>query len=202
MSTSTKVIVDTGCANLTSVRCAVERLGVDVTVTRDPAAIRAASHVILPGVGTATAAMDKLAANELVELVRGLEQPVLGICLGMQLLTEASRESFDDNDTVPCLGLIPTQVEPLPASGLPLPHMGWNRLADLKGPLFDGIAPGSHVYFVHSFAVPPGDYTLASSDYGTSFSAAIGKDNFYGVQFHPERSGKVGAQIISNFFRL
>lgn len=196
------VIVDTGCANLTSVRCAVERLGVPVTVTRDHDIIRKASHVILPGVGTAAAAMKKLNENNLIELVQSLSQPVLGICLGMQLLTRSSQETHEEQ-VIDCLGLVPAHVSPLEVNDdLPLPHMGWNRLTDLHGPLFNDIPPGSHVYFVHSFAVPVGDYTLASSDYGQTFSAAINKDNFYGVQFHPERSGKTGAQIIKNFLAL
>ena len=192
------VIIDTGCANITSVRCAMERFDIEVVVSRDPTIIKAASHIILPGVGTAGAAMAKLEQFDLIELIKGLTQPVLGICLGMQLLSNASAER-----EVNCLGLIDAKVSPLQASaGLPLPHMGWNTLGDISGSLFKGLDSNSYVYFVHSFALPVGDYTLATCDYGQRFSAAIGKDNFYGVQFHPERSGQVGAKILKNFLEL
>jgi len=192
------VIIDTGCANITSVRCAMERFDIEVIVSREPSVIKNASHVILPGVGTAGAAMAKLEQFKLIELIQGLTQPVLGICLGMQLLSNASAER-----DVNCLGLIDSSVTPLkPSAGLPLPHMGWNTLGNLTGPLFDGLDSESYVYFVHSFGLPVGDFTLASCQYGQEFSAAIGKDNFYGVQFHPERSGKVGAQILKNFLEL
>ncbi len=192
------VIIDTGCANLTSVRCAFERICDNVLVSRDTAVIKAASHVVLPGVGTAGAAMEKLEQLNLVEFIKGLTQPVLGICLGMQLLTQASAER-----SVSCLGKVEAVVSPLEkVENLPLPHMGWNRLTDLKAPLFDGIDEGSYVYFVHSFAVPLGDYTQASSEYGQAFSASIASNNFYGVQFHPERSGKVGSKILSNFLSI
>jgi len=192
------VIIDTGCANITSVRCAFERLSDNVTVSRDVELIKNASHVVLPGVGTAGAAMAKLKQFELVEFIQGLTQPVLGICLGMQLLTAASQER-----DVSCLGIVNASVSPLTkVEDLPLPHMGWNKLTDLTAPLFNDISDGSYVYFVHSFAVPVGDYTQAQSHYGQAFSAAIAKDNFYGVQFHPERSGKVGAQILKNFLAI
>ena len=192
------VIIDTGCANITSVRCAMERFDIEVIVSREPSVIKNASHVILPGVGTAGAAMAKLEQFKLIELIQGLTQPVLGICLGMQLLSNASAER-----DVNCLGLIDSSVTPLkPTEGLPLPHMGWNTLGDLTGPLFNGLDSDSYVYFVQSFALPIVDFTLSSCQYGQKFSAAIGKDNFYGVQFHPERSGKVGAQILKNFLEL
>ena len=198
MSNKLNVIIDTGCANITSVRCAMERLDIEVIVSRDPQVIKSASHVILPGVGTAGAAMAKLEQFNLIELIQGLTQPVLGICLGMQLLSKASAER-----NVDCLGLIDANVAPLEkVADLPLPHMGWNKLGALTGPLFNGLDQDSYVYFVHSYALPVGDYTLASCQYGQTFSAAIGKDNFYGVQFHPERSGKVGAQILKNFVEL
>jgi len=192
------VIIDTGCANITSVRCAFERICDDVTVSRDKAVISNASHVVLPGVGTAGAAMNKLQQFELVEFIQELSQPVLGICLGMQLLTNAS----DERD-VACLGKVDANVTPLEkVAGLPLPHMGWNKLTNMQAPLFNDIANDSYVYFVHSFAVPPGEYTQASSHYGQEFSASIAKGNFFGVQFHPERSGKVGAQILTNFINI
>ena len=191
-------IIDTGCANITSVRCAFERICDDVTVTRDQDFIRAASHVVLPGVGTAGAAMEKLALFDLITFIQSLTQPVLGICLGMQLLTNSSQER-----SVNCLGLIDTKVSAMKNSdNLPLPHMGWNQLTHLIPPLFNGIDDGSYVYFVHSFAVPTGAFTAAQSNYGQAFSAAISQNNFYGVQFHPERSGKVGAQILKNFLAI
>ncbi|MGB1299013.1 MAG: imidazole glycerol phosphate synthase subunit HisH [Psychrobium sp.] len=198
MSQTKVAIIDTGCANITSVRCAFERICNDVVVTRDTQLIRNASHVVLPGVGTAGAAMEKLASFELIEFIQSLTQPVLGICLGMQLLTNASQER-----NVNCLGIVDAKVSAMKNNdNLPLPHMGWNQLTDLKAPLFNDIPAGSYVYFVHSFAVPVGEYTLAQSDYGQAFSASINRDNFYGVQFHPERSGKIGAQILRNFLAI
>jgi len=192
------VIIDTGCANITSVRCAFERICDDVTVSRDKAIINKASHVVLPGVGTAGAAMNKLQQFDLIDFIQGLSQPVLGICLGMQLLTNAS-----DERNVSCLGKVDASVTPLnKVEGLPLPHMGWNKLTNMQAPLFNDIVPDSYVYFVHSFAVPLGDYTQATCHYGQAFSASIAKDNFFGVQFHPERSGKVGAQILTNFINI
>jgi len=192
------VIIDTGCANITSVRCAFERLSNNVIVSRDTSIIKQASHVVLPGVGTAGAAMDKLGKLDLIGFIQSLTQPVLGICLGMQLLTNAS-----DEREVDCLKIIDTKVTPLiKVESLPLPHMGWNKLTDLTAPLFNDIPDDSYVYFVHSFAVPLGDFTAAQSHYGQSFSAAITQGNFYGVQFHPERSGKVGAQILKNFLAI
>jgi len=192
------VIIDTGCANITSVRCAFERMCDDVTVSRDKVTIKNASHVVLPGVGTAGAAMAKLEQFDLIEFIQQLTQPVLGICLGMQLLTNAS-----DERSVSCLARIDAKVSPLiKVADLPLPHMGWNKLTNMQAPLFSGIPADSYVYFVHSFAVPLGDYTQATSDYGQGFSASIAHDNFYGVQFHPERSGKIGAQILRNFINI
>ena len=192
------VIIDTGCANITSVRCAFERLCADVTVSRDVDLIRQASHVVLPGVGTAGAAMKNLKDLNLVTFIQSLSQPVLGICLGMQLLTNAS-----DERSVDCLKLVDTSVSPLAkVKNLPLPHMGWNKLTHLTAPLFNDVPNDSYVYFVHSFAVPVGDFTQAQSQYGQAFSASIAQDNFYGVQFHPERSGKVGAQILKNFLAI
>lgn len=199
MSSKTNVvIIDTGCANITSVRCAFERLCDDVIVSRDVDLIKQATHVVLPGVGTAGAAMQNLNDLDLVALIQSLTQPVLGICLGMQLLTNAS-----DERSVDCLKLVDTSVSPFEkVKDLPLPHMGWNKLTHLTAPLFTDIAADSYVYFVHSFAVPVGDYTQAQSQYGQSFSASIAQNNFYGVQFHPERSGKVGAQILKNFLAI
>jgi len=203
------VIVDTGCANISSVKFAVERLGVNVQVTDDKTKIRNADKVFLPGVGAASAAMASIKRKELKSFIQSLEQPVLGICLGMQLMTESSQESPGSHlaqnrlDTVDCLNLIPTSITRMETNGLVLPHMGWNQIQVLSNsPLFKGIDGGSYFYFVHSFCAPVSDYSLASCDYGQSFSAAIGKDNFQGVQFHPERSGEAGAQLLKNFIEM
>ncbi|QDF68503.1 imidazole glycerol phosphate synthase subunit HisH [Shewanella sp. SNU WT4] len=209
----TTVIIDTGCANLNSVKFACERvLAAEFTkefatgagkqarqliVSCDINTIRAATRVILPGVGSATAAMRQLQAKDLCQLIAELKQPLLGICLGMQLLTEFSSEG-----DVACLGIIPTKINPLQADNLPVPHMGWNQLSVSSHPLFRGVASGSFVYFVHSFAAPQSNFTLATCHYGQEFSAAIGRDNFMGVQFHPEKSALVGEQILRNFMEM
>lgn len=193
------VIVDTGCANITSVFCALQRLGAEVQISADQALIRAADKVIIPGVGTAKQAMANINAKGLRSTLQQLTQPVLGICLGMQLLTEHSAEG-----DVECLGLIPGQVAPLEAKGLRLPHMGWNTLQveSTAHPLLQDITAADYVYFVHSFAVQPSPYMLASCDYGSKFAAVIGRRNFLGMQFHPERSGQVGARLLQNFLQL
>ena len=207
------VIVDTGCANLASVKFAVERLGFNVTITDDVTLIQQADKVIFPGVGSAKHAMENIKAKGLVSILQGLTQPVLGFCLGMQLMTESSTEGKKssiegdrDNNTnniVPCLNLIPTKVEPLDAKGNRLPHMGWNTLTQVSShPIFKGISAGDYFYFVHSFAAPISQYTIASCEYGNTFSAAIAKDNFIGCQFHPERSSTLGSKIIQNFLEL
>ncbi|MGL4580097.1 MAG: imidazole glycerol phosphate synthase subunit HisH [Shewanella xiamenensis] len=205
------VIIDTGCANLSSVRFAFERLGAKVLVTDDKASIKAAKRVVLPGVGSAGAAMASLSEKALVELIQGLTQPVLGVCLGMQMLTLLSKERGGQAQDCQCLGIIPTEIDELDrqtlkAEGLPLPHMGWNQLTfsnpSQVHPLFAGVPAGSYVYFVHSYRAPLSDYTLAQCRYGEDFSASIGKDNFMGVQFHPEKSAAVGAQILGNFLKM
>ncbi len=191
------VILDTGCANLASLRYAVQRLGYAVDVSGEAAAIRAADRVFLPGVGTAQAAMRELRARGLPELIRSCTQPVLGICLGMQLLGSESEESTDTR--VDLLGVIEAPVRRM-KSELPLPHMGWNVCAPKAGhPLFEGIDGRDYFYFVHGFAMPVGGWTIARGDYGEAFSAAVQCDNFYGVQFHPERSGRAGARLLRNF---
>ncbi|MDO6619313.1 MULTISPECIES: imidazole glycerol phosphate synthase subunit HisH [unclassified Shewanella] len=208
MNTDTTVILDTGCANLSSVRFAFERLNADVIVSRDHEVIKAATRVVLPGVGTAGAAMDALNNRDLTEVIKQLKQPVMGVCLGMQMMADKSIEhggrseaGRSDND-ITCLGLIPTQIDHLDSKGLPLPHMGWNQISVSDHPLFEGIEDGSYVYFVHSFKAPINKYTIATSEYGEKFSAAIGKDNFFGVQFHPEKSANVGAKILQNFLNM
>ncbi|QUM76598.1 imidazole glycerol phosphate synthase subunit HisH [Moritella sp. 24] len=192
------VIIDTGCANLSSVRFAIERLGYAVTVSREPDVLRNASKLFLPGVGTAQEAMKNLADRELITLVKSLTQPVLGICLGMQLLAEFSAEG-----NVATLGLISGSIDPMPSEGVRLPHMGWNQIEPQQDhPLFKDIPSGSYFYFVHSYAIAVGDDTIATCIHGKAFTAAVNRDNFYGVQFHPERSSKVGAQLIKNFLEM
>ena len=206
-SQANNVIVDTGCANLSSVKFAVERLGFHVTITDDITLIQQADKVILPGVGSAKHAMENIKARNLVTVLQNLTQPVLGFCLGMQLMTETSTEGLDFEENseavVPCLNLIPTKVEPLQALGNRLPHMGWNTLTKVEShPVLKGITEGDYFYFVHSFAAPVSEYTIASCEYGNTFSAAIAKDNFIGCQFHPERSSTLGSKIIKNFLEL
>lgn len=201
------VIVDTGCANLSSVKFAVERLGFNITITDDIATIKQAEKVILPGVGNAKHAMANIIEKGLVDTLQNLKQPVLGFCLGMQLMTRSSTEGLaktgDESNTIGCLGLIPTDIKPLEADGNRLPHMGWNTLTSVSDhPVFKGINIDDYFYFVHSFAAPISEYTVASCNYGSDFSAAIAKDNFIGCQFHPERSGTLGSKIIDNFLKL
>ncbi len=190
------VLVDAGGTNIGSVRYALQRLGADAVLTADAATIRAADKVILPGVGAAGPGMARLRELGLVELLRSLRQPVLGVCLGMQLLCEHSEEGDTE-----CLGLIPALVRRFTeAPGLRVPHMGWNLVTrQREHPLLAGLGDDEQAYFVHSYAVPTGDWTLASSDYGAPFSAVIARDNFFGMQFHPERSGALGAKLLQNF---
>jgi len=199
MSLPSVVLVDSGGANIASLKFALARLGRDSVFTRDEMLIRTASHVIVPGVGAAADAMQRLAAAGLHQVLPTLTQPVLGICLGMQLLFERSEE-----DDARCLGILPGEVVRFrPATALPVPQMGWNALEIRQShPLLQGINEGDYVYFVHSYAVPEGDYTLATADYGGAFSAVVARENFHGTQFHPERSGAVGEQLLRNFLSL
>lgn len=192
-------IIDYNAGNVQSVLFALERLGVQATLTADPDTIRAADKVIFPGVGEASTTMHHLRSTGLDTLIRSLTQPVLGICLGMQLLCAHSEE----NDT-PCLGIIPQQVlrfRPAPGAEK-VPHMGWNSLRSTSGGVFSAQMEGQYVYFVHSYYVEQGPYTTALTDYVLPFSAGLQKDNFFATQFHPEKSGTVGAQILQNFLAL
>ncbi len=193
------VVIGSCGANLASLGFALERLGVTAPVTERADEIRNASHVLLPGVGAARDAMRRLQAAGLADVIPTLTQPVLGICLGMQLLFTHSEE-----DDVACLGVISGNVRLLPQSAeLPVPHMGWNDIrATRPAPLMAGIGDHDYAYFVHSYAAPPGDYTLAVSEYGRPFSAVVQHGNFHGTQFHPERSSDTGARLLRNFLGL
>jgi glutamine amidotransferase len=193
------VIIASGGANTASLQFALERLDTTSLVSADAQQIRAATHVILPGVGAAADAMTRLRRQGLDTLIPSLQQPVLGVCLGMQLLYEASVEGHAN-----CLGIIPGRAARFtPVAGRPVPHMGWNTLAvERPSALLEGIRQGEYAYFVHSYALNLSSATIASCSYGDPFSACVQWRNFYGAQFHPERSAKVGARLLQNFLRL
>lgn len=186
-------IIDYGTGNTRSVQLALERIGVQAQLTADAQEIRSADKVIFPGVGHARAAMDVLRAQKLDILIPSLQQPVLGICLGMQLLCAHSEEG----DT-PCLGIFQERVKLFPALDK-VPHMGWNTTTAVKE---QSLFPDGWYYFVHSYYVPLSSYSVLACDYISGFSAAIQRDNFYGVQFHPEKSGKTGELLLENFIKL
>lgn len=190
------VLVDAGGSNIGSVRYALQRLGVDAELTGDAATIRAADRVILPGVGAAAVCMARLRELDLVDVLRTLNRPLLGVCVGVQLLFAHSEE-----DDTPCLGLLPGRVRKLHAApGIRVPHMGWNTLQRRRaGSLVGGIADGDHAYFVHSYAAAVDDDCLCSSEHGQRFAAVVQRGNVAGAQFHPERSGAVGARLLKNF---
>jgi glutamine amidotransferase len=190
------VIIDAGGANLGSVRAAFARLGVTPELSRDPARIAAAERLVLPGVGAAAPVMKTLRDSGLDALLRSLKTPLLGVCIGMQVLFERSEEG-----DVAGLGLLRGQVRKLPASpGIRLPHMGWNRLARrVDSPLLEGIEEGAQAYFVHSYGVIGSADAIAETEHGSTFCAAVARGNIAGAQFHPERSGDVGARFLRNF---
>ena len=192
-------IIDSGGANIASVKFALQRLGVRSVLTDDVSVIRSADRVILPGVGAAPVAMQSLATAGLIDCIRTLQQPVLGICLGMQLLFSRSAEG----DT-PLLGIFDATCTAFtPNLCRSVPHMGWNRLFFQQDhPLLAGVDNGAHVYFVHSYFAPVNTQTIAECSYGHDFTAIVGKKNFMGCQFHPERSGTVGARILQNFLEM
>jgi len=190
-------IVRYNAGNTASVVNALGRLGVEPLITDSAEELSAADKVIFPGVGEASSAMFYLKERGLDEVIRGLSQPVLGICLGMQLMCASSEE----NDAE-CLGIVPLRVRRFPAGGLKVPHMGWNTISNLKGTLFDGVEEAAYVYFVHGYYVESGPEAVANSTYGLEFAAALEHENFFAVQFHPERSGATGEQILKNFLKL
>lgn len=191
-------IVDYKMGNLRSVENALRRLGADFTVTADADVIRSADRVLLPGVGNAAEAMENLRAAGLVDVIRSLRRPVLGICVGMQVMCRHSEEGDVD-----CLDIFDARVKRfVPSATEKVPHMGWNKIGNLDSKLFKGIDGGSYVYFVHSYYPELCPDTIATTRHGVMFSAALKYENFYGTQFHPEKSGDVGEQIIANFLKL
>ena len=195
----TLAIIDSGGANISSVMHALRRLGAEPVFTADADTIRSADRVILPGVGAAGAAMSRLRELDLIDCIRELQQPVLGICLGMQLLFENSKE-----DDVACLGIIPGTLEKMQVSeGVRIPHMGWNTTTVVRDDeLLNGLPQHPWFYFVHSYCAPIGESTLATCTHGEPFAAVVRKDNFYGAQFHPERSARHGARLLANFLEI
>lgn len=196
MKTNDVAIIDSGGANIASLQFALRRLGHDAEITSDAEQIRAATRVILPGVGAAANAMQRLQSYQLTDVIRSLTQPVLGVCLGMQLLAEGSEE-----ENVECLGVFPGIASKMPGSPQrPVPNMGWCPLQlREQHSILNGIDSGEYFYFVHSYALPLSAETLASADHEHSFSAVIGKNNFVAAQFHPERSSAPGARMLQNF---
>ena len=189
-------IIDYGAGNTKSLQFALDRLGTDSILTSDAAQIKNAEKVIFPGQGAAASAIRKLKRLGLDTLIGDLKQPVLGICLGMQLLCEHTEEG-----DVSGLGIVKGTVKRF-SNKVKVPQMGWNSIHDLKGPLFEGIDDGSYMYLVHSYFVSKSKETVALSDYNGAYSVALQKENFYGVQFHPEKSSQKGQQVLSNFLKL
>lgn len=190
------VIIKYNAGNIRSVLFALERIGVEAVVTDDPDEIRSADRVIFPGVGEASSAMNYLKEKGLDQLICSLTQPVLGICLGMQLMCSHSEENDTD-----CLGIFDQKVKLFPQQGLKVPQIGWNNITGLKSGLFEGVSEGAYMYFVHSYFVEECDNAIAKTDYVLSYSSAIQKNNFSAVQFHPEKSGEAGQKILENFVK-
>lgn len=190
-------IVKYNAGNTASVANSLRRLGAEPIITDAADDLISADRVIFPGVGEASTAMSYLREHGLDDVIRSLRQPVLGICLGMQLLCESS----DENETS-CLGILPVRVRRFPQNGLKVPHVGWNSITELQGPLFRDVEPNTYFYFVHGFYVEQNASATARCNYGIGFCAALTCANFYAVQFHPEKSGSVGEQILDNFLSL
>jgi imidazole glycerol-phosphate synthase subunit HisH len=190
-------IVKYNAGNVESVKNALVRVGIEPILTDSAEKLQSSDRVIFPGVGEASTAMNYLRERNLDSVIKNLTQPVLGVCLGMQLLCEFSEE----NETK-CLSILPYRVKKFASDDLKIPQMGWNNVFDLKSPLFKGIEENAYVYFVHSFYVEQGAETIAACDYGEKFSAAVKHENFYAVQFHAEKSGAVGERILENFLKL
>lgn len=190
------VIINYGAGNIQSIKFAIKRLGYDAVLTHDVLEIQNADKVIFPGVGEASSAMKKLRDSGLDKIIPTLKQPVLGICLGMQLMCNASEEGNTKG-----LGIFNVDVVKFDKT-VKVPQIGWNQISNLKSPLFKGVQEKEHIYLVHSFYAPICEETIAVSEYGIPYSAALAKDNFYGTQFHPEKSSDVGEQILNNFLNL
>ncbi|MEM9076242.1 MAG: imidazole glycerol phosphate synthase subunit HisH [Bacteroidota bacterium] len=190
------VIIDYGAGNIQSIKFAIQRLGFEAMLSSDAEEIQKADKVIFPGVGEASSAMKKLNESGLEPIIQNLTQPVLGICLGMQLMCNSSEEG----NTIG-LGIFDVDVVKF-LEGLKVPQIGWNEITELKSGLFDSIPEKSYIYLVHSFYAPISEETIAVSEYGLEYSAALRKDNFYGTQFHPEKSSDVGSKILQNFLEL
>ena len=197
-------ILDTKSANLNSVVQAIKRLGIDPVITADINTLNQADKLILPGVGTALAVMSGINDGNLYDFILNTKKPLLGICLGMQVLGAASVEVPLNSGLkeIETLKIVPEKVKKLHGDNIILPHMGWNTVTHTDHPLFAGIKQNAYFYFVHSFAMDVGDYTIGTCEYGVRFTAALCRDNFMGVQFHPEKSGSVGAKLLNNFINL
>ena len=189
------VVLDYGAGNVRSVVFALERLGISARLSNDPQVISNADYIIFPGQGAAAMAMNKLNLSGLTAVLPNLKQPILGICLGMQLLFENTEEGNTRG-----LGILKGSVKKFESGKIP--QMGWNSLQNLRGPLFDSINENTYMYLVHSYYAPVIPETLATTTYGTTYSVAVQKDNFYGVQFHPEKSSQVGQQLLQNFLQI
>lgn len=189
-------ILSYNAGNTRSVQNALKRLGQDPVITDDPDRLYTADKIIFPGVGEASTAMDYLKQHDLIEVLKSYNKPLLGICLGLQLMCTYS----DENDTA-CLGIFDNTVKKFQVERI-VPHMGWNTCQDLSGPLFKNLSPSDHFYFVHSYYATTSNETIATGSYGESFSAALSKDNYFGVQFHAEKSGAAGAKLLENFIAL